>query len=129
MNDIALLSRNDLTGKRVIEQFRQFFSKAQVYFDPKFPEDVWIDSGAETIFFQPSLGDQDMSDYEPGELPDVGFKPYMSMFTYHTMSFAAEVVKALLPLMGEGSLVDDEFGHIISAEAFIFKYGKKAEDK
>jgi hypothetical protein len=127
MDDIAIISKNDLTSGAVFRQFQSYFGEKFVYFDQQFKTDIWIDKEGNTIYFQPSNGDQDMSDYEPGELPSVSFKPYLSIFTYHSFVFAAEVIEALLPVLGEGSLVDDEFGHIVSAEAFIFKHSGKQQ--
>lgn len=118
-----MLTRNNYSTKSAQHELESFFGKENIQLDEK-NQCIWIGKeGDNTACLDAPNGDQDFSDYEQGELPNLGFLPFVSSFTYHSYSFAAEVVKGLLPILGEGSLCDNDHGEIISAEAFIAKYG------
>lgn len=126
MEDITLLTKNNITTELAFNAVSARFGNDKVNIDSVVPTCFWVDTGEKylTALFSPANGDQNLWEYEEGEIPPIDFIPYVSGIAYHSYKFAAEIVKALLPLMGEGSLCDNCHGEIIPAEAFIAKYGE-----
>lgn len=124
MENIIILSRNDLTNAKIETIFKNSSFDGTVSPSRK-SKNVLIEKDDEWSWLYPSDGDQDLSDYGPEDLPSIAFRPFISSIGYHDISFAADIVKIIYPFLGEGSLVDDDHGSIVSAEAFILKYANK----